>query len=108
MAKPVIGAQASRLTQDLALASSSVPTAIPRLVYGTAWKKERTQDLVYKALKNGFRGIDTAAQPKHYDEAGVASGVQRAIDEGIIKRGDLFVSGGTLFASNFQNYSIQC
>lgn len=90
MAKPVIGAHASRLARDLTLASTPAPTAIPKLLYGTAWKKERTQELVYAALKNGFRGIDTAAQPKHYHEAGVGDGVQRAIDEGVVKREDLF------------------
>lgn len=37
---------------------------MPKIVYGTAWKKERTSDLVYTALKAGFRGIDTACQPK--------------------------------------------
>jgi diketogulonate reductase-like aldo/keto reductase len=37
---------------------------LPKIVYGTAWKKERTPDLVYAALKAGFRGIDTACQPK--------------------------------------------
>lgn len=94
MAKPVIGAQASRLTRDLSLASSSATTSIPRLVYGTAWKKERTKDLVYAALKNGFRGVDTAAQPKHYHEPGVGDGIQQALDEGIVKREDLFVSEG--------------
>lgn len=92
MAPPTIGAQASRLARDLTLNSpSAAKTTIPKLVYGTAWKKERTADLVHKALKNGFRGIDTAAQPKHYDEHGVATGVKRAIAEGIIKREDLFV-----------------
>lgn len=92
MAQPRIGAQASRLTKDLSLQSSSATTTIPRLVYGTAWKKERTQELVYTALKNGFRGIDTAAQPKHYDEHGVKTGLQRALDEGFVKREELFVS----------------
>lgn len=42
---------------------------MPRMIYGTAWKKERTTELVKRALKNGFRGIDTACQPKHYSEA---------------------------------------
>lgn len=41
---------------------------MPRLIYGTAWKKERTTDLVVKAVLAGFRGIDTACQPKHYQE----------------------------------------
>lgn len=39
---------------------------MPRLIYGTAWKKEATTELVIKAVLNGFRGIDTACQPKHY------------------------------------------
>jgi len=39
---------------------------MPRLIYGTAWKKEATTQLVIKAILNGFRGIDTACQPKHY------------------------------------------
>ncbi|KAM0463525.1 hypothetical protein ACHAO4_000242 [Trichoderma viride] len=92
MARPSIGAQASRLARDLPLGiSSSSSTRIPKLVYGTAWKKDQTADLVYLALKTGFRGIDTAAQPKHYDERGVGTGVRRAIGEGIIKREDIFI-----------------
>jgi hypothetical protein len=39
---------------------------MPRFIYGTAWKKEATKQLVIKAILNGFRGIDTACQPKHY------------------------------------------
>jgi len=48
---------------------------MPGIIYGTAWKKERTAELVGEALKLGFRGIDTACQPKHYDEAGVGAGI---------------------------------
>lgn len=96
MSQPTIGAQASRLARDLSLnlpaASRTTKTTIPKLVYGTAWKKDKTEGLVYEALKNGFRGIDTAAQPKHYDEYRVGRGLQRAIADGIIKREDLFVS----------------
>ena len=33
---------------------------MPKLLYGTAWKKERTQPLVEQAVRCGFRGIDTA------------------------------------------------
>lgn len=93
MAQPTIGAQASRLARDITVTSSSgAKTTIPKLIYGTAWKKEKTDELVYTAIKNGFRGIDTAAQPKHYDERGVGSGIKRALTEGIISREDLFVS----------------
>ena len=41
---------------------------MPKMIYGTAWKKENTSNLVIKALRNGFKGIDTACQPKHYSE----------------------------------------
>ena len=40
---------------------------IPPVFYGTAWKKDKTAQLVTLALKNGFRAIDTACQPKHYN-----------------------------------------
>jgi hypothetical protein len=36
----------------------------PTLKYGTAWKKESTSTLVYKAVLSGFRHIDTACQPR--------------------------------------------
>ncbi|KAH7155257.1 NADP-dependent oxidoreductase domain-containing protein [Dactylonectria estremocensis] len=81
--------QACRLAKDLTLKGSA--TTIPKLVYGTAWKKDRSADLVYEALKNGFRGIDTAAQPKHYNEKGVAQGVRNAVRDGIIARETLFI-----------------
>jgi predicted aldo/keto reductase-like oxidoreductase len=46
----------------------------PTLKYGTAWKKDATAGLVEKAIKAGFRHIDTACQPRHYNEAGVGDG----------------------------------
>lgn len=64
---------------------------MPRLLYGTAWKKEATADLVFKALKAGFRGVDTAAQPRHYNEALVGDGIKEAISKNIVRREDLFV-----------------
>lgn len=69
-----------------------VPNSIPKLVYGTAWKKDRTTDLVYQALKQGFRGVDTAAQPRHYQEKLVGDGIRKAIGEGFVSREDLYVS----------------
>ena len=44
---------------------------IPKIIYGTAWKKDKTASLVSKAIELGFRGLDTACQPKHYFEPGV-------------------------------------
>ncbi|OAA59306.1 NADP-dependent oxidoreductase domain protein [Cordyceps fumosorosea ARSEF 2679] len=90
MTQPSIGAQASRFARDFTLNGVS-RTRMPKLVYGTAWKKDKTANLVYTALKAGFRGIDTAAQPKHYDEPGVAAGFRKAVSEGIVKRGDVFI-----------------
>ena len=60
------------------------------LVYGTAWKKERTADLVELALSTGFRGIDTACQPRHYNEVGVGEGLSRAYGSGH-KREKIFI-----------------
>ena len=47
----------------------------PPILYGCAWKGARTAGLVQAALDAGFRAIDTAAQPKHYDEASAGAGV---------------------------------
>lgn len=64
---------------------------MPVFLYGTAWKKDRTADLVYTAIKAGFLGIDTAAQPRHYQEHLVGDGIRRAIAEGLVRREDLYV-----------------
>src|SRR5262245_20908737 len=48
---------------------------VPRLLYGTAWKEDATQRLAVLALQQGFRGIDTANQRKHYFEAAVGQAV---------------------------------
>lgn len=63
----------------------------PRLLYGTAWKEERTGDLVALALRAGFRGIDTANQRKHYHEAAVGRAITEAIRNGEVSRDDLFL-----------------
>ena len=81
----------SALSASLTL-KNEAGTKIPRLVYGTAWKKQRSADLVYQALKAGFRAIDTAAQPRHYQENLVGDGIRKAIGEGILTRKDLYVS----------------
>ena len=70
---------------------------VPHFLYGTAWKEERTEALVKLALAEGFRGVDTANQRRHYDEAAVGrallenplpageGGAQRRV------RGDVFI-----------------
>lgn len=64
---------------------------MPRLIYGTAWKEDRTRDLAARALKAGFRGVDTANQRKHYFEAGAGDAIRAALKAGEVKRDELFV-----------------
>lgn len=64
---------------------------MPRFMYGTAWKKDRTKDLVELAVRSGFRGIDTACQPKHYYEPGVGDALQALYAEGVVTREDIFL-----------------
>lgn len=61
------------------------------LIYGTAWKKGETARLVSEAVKTGFRFIDTACQPKHYDEAGVGKGWTAAAQELGLSRDDIWL-----------------
>lgn len=74
--------------------SSSFLSNLPPLgvlKYGTAWKKDRTADLVRMAIHAGFRHIDTACQPKHYNEAGVGNGIKVASSELGLHRSDLWI-----------------
>jgi diketogulonate reductase-like aldo/keto reductase len=85
---------ASAITGRLSLTCPHLPNitqAIPAFIYGTAWKKDATADLVYQALDAGFTGVDTANQPKHYQESLVGSGIRKALQEGKVKRGNLYL-----------------
>ena len=64
---------------------------VPRFLYGTAWKEERTQRLTELALRQGFRGIDTANQRRHYHEAAVGKAIAASVASGLVTRDDLFV-----------------
>ncbi|MCO6431505.1 MAG: aldo/keto reductase [Deltaproteobacteria bacterium] len=64
---------------------------VPRIIYGTAWKEERTQECVLNALEAGFRAIDTANQRKHYYEHGVGEALMAAYAKGIVERKDVFL-----------------
>jgi diketogulonate reductase-like aldo/keto reductase len=66
-------------------------TALPPILYGTAWKKDETARLVHEALRAGFRGIDTACQPKHYNEVGVGEGIASFLRTSDLARADLYV-----------------
>jgi diketogulonate reductase-like aldo/keto reductase len=64
---------------------------VPRFLYGTAWKENDTERLTSLAIAQGFRGIDTANQRRHYYEEGVGRAIATAIDRGILRRDDLFL-----------------
>src|ERR1700761_9487599 len=64
---------------------------VPRFLYGTAWKEDETQYLTELALRQGFRGIDTANQRRHYDEAAVGQAVAAATSGGLVARDELFL-----------------
>ena len=63
---------------------------MPNMIYGTAWKKEYTTELVELAITSGFKAIDTACQPKHYREDLVGKALTNTFNNGI-KRDDLFI-----------------
>ena len=74
-----------------ALVETANLSSFPRIIYGTAWKEDRTADLVYDAVMSGFRHIDTACQPKHYNERLVGEGWTRAAQELGLSRDSLWL-----------------
>jgi len=58
---------------------------LPSFMYGTAWKKEATAQLVQLAVASGFRAIDTANQLIHYQEALVGEALQALKQKGITR-----------------------
>lgn len=63
---------------------------MPRFIYGTAWKEDATTRLTRTAVSAGFRGIDTANQPKHYQETLVGDALAALAEEGV-NRDTLFI-----------------
>ncbi|RDB16678.1 NADPH-dependent conjugated polyketone reductase C2 [Hypsizygus marmoreus] len=62
-----------------------------KIIYGTAWKQEKTAALVVSAVLQGFRAIDTACQPKHYREDLVGQALHELREKHGIQRDDLFL-----------------
>ena len=63
---------------------------IPKVIYGTAWKEEKTESLVSTAIEMGFRGFDTANQRRHYNEGAVGKAISKAFIKGL-KREEIFI-----------------
>ncbi len=64
---------------------------VPTFLYGTAWKEERTAELVREALRAGFLGVDTANQRRHYHEVQVGKALREAEAAGEARAQDLFI-----------------
>ena len=65
--------------------------------------KQECQESVYQAIKAGYRLIDTAASYTNEDAVGAA--VKQAIEEGICKREDLFITS-KLWVQDMKNYEM--
>ncbi|KAF9227161.1 Aldo/keto reductase [Gyrodon lividus] len=63
----------------------------PKIIYGTAWKGERTTQLVVNAFLQGFRAVDTACQPKHYSEELVGEALEILQTKHDLKREEIYV-----------------
>jgi diketogulonate reductase-like aldo/keto reductase len=63
------------------IAYNHVP--VPSFMYGTAWKKEATTQLVQLAVAAGFTAIDTANQLIHYQEALVGEALLTLAKQGV-------------------------
>ena len=62
---------------------------IPSIGIGTAYMSS-VSEVIFSSIKDGTRLIDTAAV--YGTESGVGKGIKKAIDQGIVKREDLFVT----------------
>jgi len=80
------------------------PMNIPKIIYGTAWKEDDTENLVYTAIKMGFKAIDTANQRRHYYEAAVGKAISKILKDGIARK-DLFIQTKYTYA-NGQDHRI--
>merc|ERR1719330_194507 len=86
----------------LELQAEQVHASMPAIMYGTAWKEEKTANLVAQALGVGYRGIDTANQPEHYREDLVGEGIRQFLQQGG-NREELFVQ--TKFSPNQRDFA---
>lgn len=79
--------------------SARAGAGVPELLYGTAWKEDRTEALTGLALRAGFRGIDTANQRRHYVEAAVGQALAAAYRDGVVTREELFLQTKFTYAA---------
>ena len=63
---------------------------VPSIGIGTAFMTSDISEVIYNSIKDGTRLIDTAS--RYGSEEGVGKGIKRAIEKGIVKREDLFIT----------------
>lgn len=66
------------------------------MIYGTAWKEDKTKELVIQAVQSGFRAIDTANQKRHYREDYVGEALVELSKQGIARE-NLFLQSKYTF-----------
>ncbi|OMJ21255.1 4-dihydromethyl-trisporate dehydrogenase [Smittium culicis] len=74
-----------------AITLSSTNHKMPQVGLGT-WKipKEVCKEVVFQAIKMGYRHLDCA--PTYANEVEVGQGIKEAIDQGIVTRSELFIT----------------
>lgn len=77
------------ISEKIAILNNGIK--MPIIGLGT-WtlSNDEAEESVYAAIKEGYRLIDTAEY--YRDEVGVGKGVKKSIEEGIIKREDVFIT----------------
>jgi diketogulonate reductase-like aldo/keto reductase len=97
--------KARRRMFEMEYATINTGAKIPLEGFGamtmTAEDAGKTEETVYNAIKIGYRLIDTAAAYMNEEQVGRA--IKRAIDEGIVKREELFVVS-KLWIQDMKNY----
>ena len=63
---------------------------VPTIGLGTAFMTSDISEIVYSSIKDGTRLIDTAAV--YGSEQGIAKGIKKAINDGLVKRDELFIT----------------
>ena len=76
---------------SLSNSPSKLHNAIPGVGFGM-WKVDKSacSDLVFGAIQSGYRHLDCAAD--YGNEKEVGEGIKKAIDAGLVKREDLWVT----------------
>ncbi|CAJ0884238.1 5388_t:CDS:2, partial [Entrophospora sp. SA101] len=79
------------VSSDNAIILKPTGDPMPLIGFGT-WQipKDIAADTVYHALKNGYQLLD--GSPDYGNEKEVGDGIKKAIDDGFVKREDIFIT----------------